>query len=182
MAINIKKFLIWNKIDRSVLKSLLSLFKTSHDKVKVTVSNISTVKIKDIMNFDAECNSEIYNEYKEVFDLYGSGVVDLKDTALWKREVANAPSGKKTIIPERRFKDILELYNSIKNTGFVKKSGNMVKLLYIGSLSRKNEVKYPDRVTTNYYRLSGKRRILICKYLGIEEIPVYVSKVKVVVL
>jgi hypothetical protein len=176
----IKQYLIKVNIERAVMKAFLQMFDTNYQNVRVQKWEPNTVVLSDLMD-DESCATEL-KEHFELFSLYADGRNEFKKTAWWKREYENAPKGQRNSFAQRRLDELMGLYGSIRKNGYVKKSGNLMKVIDIRNLNRKIEPEWKDRVTGKYYRLDGKRRCIICKYLEIEKIIVSVIKVRIVKL
>lgn len=182
MGTPIKKYLIWCDIERNVLKSFLHLFDTNYQNIRVQSNNVSTVNIDELV--DEEAWKDLLREHFEVLDIFKENgrEADYSNTDYYKREYANAPNGQQNNFTLRRIDELYSLYKSIRDNGYVKESKRLIKALWIKDLERKREVKYTQRITEKYYRLNGVRRLVICKYLGISEIPISLIKIKVVKL
>lgn len=166
------------------MKSFLHLFNTNYQNIQVTVIGLSRIKVDDLMDLSHTENKEYYDEHKEIFDIYQEHGkdADYTNTAFYKREHVNRSEGEGHSFANRRLEEALELFKSIRDTGYVRKTDKEVKVIRIEGMERKKPIKYPNRITDKYYRLSGRRRCAICKYLGIKEIITYLSRVEIVAL
>lgn len=137
------------------------------------------VAIDDII-IEYEWN-ETLKEHSELIDKYKKvgRDADFTELDIYKREHDNAPEGMKNSFTQRRIDEFLSLYDSIKSNGYIKEDKRLVKLIYIGGLTRKKECEWKSRTSENYYRLNGARRIIICKLLGIKEIPASIINIKI---
>jgi len=182
MGTPIKKYLIKQNIERNVMKAFLQMFRTDYPNVRVQKWEPNHIEISDLL--DLEAIPEEWKEHCELFTLYEKEgrKADFTQTYFWTREHQNAPAGIRNSFAQRRVDEVLGLYDSIKKSGYVKKSGNLMKVIDIRPLTIKEEPKWRDRITKKYYRLQGKRRCIVCRFLKIEKIIVSVVKVRIVVL
>jgi len=182
MGTSIKKYLVWCNIERSVMKAFLQMFQTDYKNVRVQTNNPSRVKVDEL--FDHEEWADMLRIHYELIDRYerDGREANYMDLEFWKIEHANAPKGIKNSFTQRRVDEFLSLYKSIKKKGYYKEDKKLIKAIWIEGFEIKEEPKWRSRITEKYYRLNGKRRIICCKYLGIEEIPISLIKVKVVKL
>lgn len=164
------------------MKAFLKMFQTDYKNVRVQTNNVSRVKVGDLI--DHEVWIETLREHFELIDRYerDGRKANCMDLDFWKREHENAPSGQKNSFTQRRVDEFLSLYRSIKNSGYYKEDKRLVKAIWIRDIPIKEEPKWKSRVTEKYYRLNGARRLIVCKYLGIEEIPISLIKIKIVSL
>lgn len=182
MGIPIKSYLIKQNIERNVMKAFLQMFQTDYPNVRIQKWEPNHIELDDLL--DLNTVKDEWKEHCELFHYYekhGRGA-DFTGTNWWKREHNVAPVGIRNSFTQRRLDEILGLYDSIKKSGYVKKSGNLMKVLDIRPLTIKEEPKWKDRITAKYYRLNGKRRCLVCHFLKIKSIIVSVVKVKIVKL
>jgi len=182
MGTPIKKYLVWCNIERSVMKAFLQMYQTDYPNVRVQTNNVSTVKVDDLIDYaDWE---ETLREHYELLDRYerDGKRANYEDLDFYKREHSNAPADMKNSFTQRRIDEFLLLYRSIREYGYFKEDKKLVKAIWIKDLEIKEEPIWRSRVTENYYRLNGARRLIVCKYRGIEEIPISLIRVKVVQL
>jgi len=182
MGTPIKNYLIWCNIERNVMKSFLHLFNTDYPNIRVQTNNVRRVKVDELINEEAW--KDLLREHFELLDRFEeSGLKgNFDDLDYWKTEYCNAPKGIKNSFVFRRINELYSLYKSIKDKGYIQEKKKLVKAIWIENLIRRRKIKYGSRVTEKYYRLNGVRRLIICKYRNIEEIPISLIKVKVVKL
>jgi len=182
MGTPIKQYLVWCNIERSVMKAFLQMYDTNYQNVRVQANNITKLKIDDLI--DHADWKETLREHFELMDKYerDGKKVNYEDLDFYKREHTNAPEGMKNSFTQRRIDEFLTLYKNIKKNGYAHEEGKLVKVIHTGNLTTKKKPEWRSRISKEYYRLNGKRRLIICKYLGIEEIPVSLVRVRIVQL
>lgn len=100
----------------------------------------------------------------------------IQNTRLWKNEWNNAPSTDKAAA-YRRIAAFYRLYQSIRRNGYKTEKNNLVKVILIAGMKPVRPV-LGARMSPKYYRLTGMKRCVICKYLGIRTIPGRILKIR----
>ena len=177
MVTNTSKYFRKRDIDPNCLKSLEDALGCRKRQIRVVGRCDEKVKISDIIDFDNKHWKNFYWMYRGVLRRYEKKgrKIGFSDTALWKHEFANAPDGAKHKVRER-FDELFALYDSIKKHGY-KNTKRLVKLMDISGLEVGGS-KWGGRISKRYYRLTGMKRCIICKYMGIEKIKCRILKIK----
>jgi len=178
---NIEKYWIKHNVDYNILKNFCHVFNHKHRQIKVTNRIFRIVPVDDILVSELDgIKYKMYDLYKEVMDIYieKGTKYDYTKTRLWEYEWSIAPKNNKAQV-EKRFISFFNLFDSIRKKGYKKRSNGMVRLLDIEGKPRSLPVS-GERFSEKYYRISGMKRCIISKYLGIKNIPCRILEIKVV--
>lgn len=167
-------------MDPACLKNLCYALNVKKAQVKVLRKETRVVSLSEIIDEAmGDWTAGAFDMYREILERYekeGRGG-NYTDTALWQLEVYNAPKGQERVAKERVFK-FLELFDSIRKHGYQRKANNLVKLLTLDGRTPCRDVR-GLRFSRKYFRLTGLKRCVICKYLGIKKVPcrIFISRI-----
>ena len=157
-------------ITTDVMKDFCIMFGCKPAQIKLSEGQVITERLTDIIpkNHDWEETLWAYHGLMKRIDHN----TPYQSSAWHKKEVANETKD----IPGR-FNKFKILYFSIKKSGFAFKKRQHIKLLNVSNIKRVAPDK-GGRISQKYYRINGMKRLLICNYLGIQQIPVKIYGVK----
>lgn len=180
MSSHVNRYLRKRDVDPACLKNLCHALNIKKAQVRIDRKTTRVVPLSDIIDESiGDWAAGAYDMYREILERYerDGPKGDYRDTALWALEEYNAPRGQEHVVKERVSK-FLQLYESIKKHGFERRSNNLVKLLTLDGREPCREVR-GLRFSRRYFRLTGLKRCVVCKYLGIKKVPcrIFISRI-----
>jgi len=168
------------KISIDIMSEFITIFGYSFELVSINQGNPHIAVVDEIIpknnNWD-----ETLLRYYEILDKYAQEGrhADYTETALWKHEVDNLHPKTDMEIVKKRIMHLFNLYDSIKKRGFVRRPGDLIRLLYVKDLKPVVVLERGGRTSDTYYRINGMRRVILCKYFNIEKINCRLFKVAI---
>lgn len=157
-------------ITQDVMKNFFHMYACTPNQVKFSEGAIKTVQLREVIPDNDDWHKTI-ERYDDLLDRIEANQ-SYEGSAWEKHEIHN-----ETKDIRARFVRFENLYYSIKRNGFKPSKPHKVILLYIRDLKRRTPAK-GGRISYKYYRINSMKRILICNYLGMKEIPAKVFGVK----